>query len=96
MFSCNESPVEPLIAEAISKCLCVQAVYNRSLVVLAPHSVFIKNDAPFLRAVTVEHDGRRPRETKLGQFKLAGMTDVQPTKRLFARSIFPSEDLTGA
>jgi hypothetical protein len=92
----DDLPAEPLIAQAIRKRVCVQGVYNRTLVVLAPHSLFIKNDAPFLRAVTVEHGGRRPREAKLGEFKLAGLTEVQPTKKLFAKSIFPAGGLPDA
>lgn len=80
-----------MIEQAIRRRVCIKAFYNKTLVILAPHSFFTKYGATFLRAVTVEHGGRKPREPKLGKFKLAGLTDVQPTKKLFAKTIFPDE-----
>jgi hypothetical protein len=63
--------------------MCVTAVYNKRVVTLAPHIVFTKHDELFLRAVTVEQGGRRPKELKLGTFKLVGLSSVNPTTRLF-------------
>jgi hypothetical protein len=37
----------------------------------------------FLRAVTLDQDGKKPREAKLGTFKLAGLGSVTGTSRLF-------------
>ena len=88
MSTCVESHAAPIIDQAIRRRVCIQAVYNKTPVVLAPHSLFTKKDAHFLRAVTVEHGGRKPREPKLGQFKLDGLTEVQPTRKLFLKSIF--------
>lgn len=88
---------ETVISHAIAKKLCIAAVYNRVAVTLAPHSLFTRHDELYLRAVTVEHDGRKPREAKLGTFKLAGLSEVKPTKKLFSpRSLFPSEPVPQA
>ena len=59
--------------EAIARRRCLQAVYNRAQVRLAPHILYTRHDELFVDAVTLEHDGRRPRETRLGTFKLAGL-----------------------
>lgn len=83
---------EIVITQAIAKKVCIAAVYNRVAVTLAPHSLFTRHDELYLRGVTVEHDGRKPREAKLGTFKLAGLTEVKATRKLFfARSLFPDE-----
>ena len=80
---------EAILEQAIGKRVCLQAVYNRVPVVLAPHSLITQHDAAYLRAVTVEHGGRKPREPKLGAFKVDGLTGVGLTKRLFSpKSIF--------
>ena len=86
-------PTEVILEQAIGKRVCLQAVYNRTPVILAPHSLITKNDAAYLRAVTVEHGGRKPREPKLGAFKVDGLTAVGLTKRLFSpKSIFANLD----
>ena len=39
--------------------------------------------------MTIEHDRRKPREPKLGTFKLLGLGEVELTARLFsARTLF--------
>jgi hypothetical protein len=91
MSTCTNAAAEPVIDQAMRKRVCIQGIYNKTLVVLAPHSFFTQNDAAFLRAVTVEHGGRKPREPKLGKFKLDGLTDVQQTKKLFSKAIFITE-----
>lgn len=95
---CLEQPrPEAVIDQAIAKKFCIAAIYNKVAVTLAPHSLFTKHDELYLRAVTVEHDGRKPRETKLGTFKLAGLSEVNPTRKLFSpRSLFPGEPLPQA
>ncbi len=88
---------ETVITHAIAKKVCIAAVYNRVAVTLAPQSLFARHDELYLRAVTLEHDGRKPRETKLGTFKLAGLSEVKATKKLFSpRSLFPGEPLPQA
>ena len=79
-------PAETVISAGIARKTCIRAVYNRVNVVLAPHSLFEKHDELYLRAVTIEHGDRKPREMKLGTFKLSGLTEVERTKRLFSAS----------
>ena len=64
-----------IVLEAIARRRCLQATYNRTTVRLAPHILYTRHDELFVDAVTVERDGRRPRETRLGTFKLAGLRD---------------------
>jgi len=64
-----------IVLEAIARRRCLEAVYNRMAVRLAPHILYTRHDELFVDAVTVERDGRRPREIKLGTFKLDGLRD---------------------
>ena len=79
--------VEP-IEQAMAKRVCVTALYNRGSVLLAPHSLFERHGELYLRAVRLEYEGRKPREPKLGTFKLSGLSAVAVTRKLFARSLF--------
>lgn len=72
-----------ILCQAITQKLCVAATYNGKALTLAPHIVFTKHDDPFLGAVTVEQDGKKPKMAKLGAFKLAGLTDIVATTREF-------------
>ncbi len=74
-----------LIAFAISRGICVLAVYNRSQVVLAPQRLLERRGEPFLKAVTLETDDRTPKVPKLGTFKLAGFSDLRLSGRTFFR-----------
>ena len=76
---------EQILEFAIERSLMVTTAYNRGRSVLAPHSLFARHDALYLRAVTVERDGRPPREAKLGTFKLIGLNDLALTGRTFDR-----------
>ncbi|HKT16270.1 MAG TPA: hypothetical protein VJR87_12795 [Allosphingosinicella sp.] len=71
------------IFEAIVLRKCIDATYNRAAVKLAPHIMYTKHGELFLDAVTVERDGRPPREVKLGTFKLAGLRDISVDRRMF-------------
>jgi hypothetical protein len=62
-----------IVLEAIARRRCLHATYNRAAVRLAPHILYTRHDELFVDAVTLEHDGRRPREKKLGTFKVAGL-----------------------
>jgi hypothetical protein len=64
-----------IVLEAIARRRCIEAVYNRMAVRLAPHILYTRHDELFVDAVTVARDGQRPRETKIGTFKLDGLHD---------------------
>lgn len=82
--SASTQPIDMLCA-AIARRMCVAATYNKRSVILAPHVVYNRHGEPFLRAVTVEQDGRRPKELKLGTFKLAGLGGLAATTRPLVR-----------
>jgi hypothetical protein len=77
---------EQILEFAIERSLMVSSAYNRGRSILAPHSLFTRHDELYLRAVTVERDGRAPREAKLGTFKLIGLGDLALTGRVFDRT----------
>ena len=79
----NTEAFDAVFREAIARKRCVTAVYNKRQVILAPHQMFERHGDLFARAVTVEIDGQRPKEAKLGTFKLAGLRDVEITRKLF-------------
>ena len=84
--------VPTLFRESIARKRCVSANYNKRQVILAPHQLFERHGDLFVRAVTVEIDAQKPREAKLGTFKLSGLRDVSPTRKLFR----PQSDLLAA
>ena len=79
-------PDTPLFLEAIVKQQAVAATYNRTALTLAPHILYTKHGDLHVDAVTLERDGRPPKEEKLGTFKLAGLSAVRLTPRRFAPS----------
>jgi hypothetical protein len=81
----RQASPEEILEFAIDRSLMVSSAYNRGRSVLAPHSLFTKHDELYLRAVTVERDGRPPREAKLGTFKLIGLAGLALTGRAFDR-----------
>lgn len=83
----------PTVFEAIVKRLAVAASYNRGEVTLAPHVIYTRHDELFIDAVTLERDGKPPKEEKLGTFKLAGLAPLRLTARRFERSaLFDQND----
>jgi hypothetical protein len=83
----------PIVLEGIVRQRCISATYNRMAVVLAPHVLFMKNDALYVGAVTIERDGQPPREPKFGLFKLDGLVGLAPTERNFEISpLFERDD----
>lgn len=76
----------PTILQAIVLKQCVAASYNRQPVTLAPHVLFMKNDAVHVGAVTLERDGVAPKEYKLGVFKLDGLGEIAIVDRPFQTS----------
>ena len=83
-----------LLLEAIAKRLCVATIYNRAAIKLAPHIVYTRHGELHVDAVTVERDGRLPKEAKLGTFKLAGLGLTTLTARRFVpfRGFDPDDD----
>jgi hypothetical protein len=65
-----------LMFEAIARRMCIDVVYNRMAMRLAPHILYTRHDDLFIDAVTVTREGQPPRELKIGMFKLSGLHDV--------------------
>ena len=89
--SSDDKPVPPpvspaVIFEAIVKQRAIAATYNRTDVTLAPHVIYTRHGDLFVDAVTLERDGRPPRESKLGTFKLTGLGGLRLTPRRFEAS----------
>ena len=83
----------PVVLEAIVKQQAIAGSWNRSDVTLAPHVLYTRHDELFIDAVTLERDGKPPKEPKLGTFKLAGVGAVRITPRRFGRSeLFVAND----
>jgi hypothetical protein len=79
--------------EAIALRKCLAATYNRSAIKLAPHILYTRHGELYLDAVTVERDGKPPREIKIGTFKLTGLTDINVDEKTFEpQRIFNPED----
>jgi hypothetical protein len=76
----------PIVFEAIVKQLAIAASYNRGEVTLAPHIVYTRHGELYVDAVTLERDGKPPKEVKLGAFKLAGLAPLRITARRFTVS----------
>lgn len=76
----------PIVFEAIVKQLALAATYNRGEVTLAPHILYTRHGELYLDAVTLERDGKPPREVKLGTFKLVGLQPLRLTARRFTPS----------
>jgi hypothetical protein len=71
------------ILEAIALRKCLEATYNRTRIRMAPHILYTKHDQLYLDGVTLERDGRPPRELKVGAFKLDGLGDIALTDHAF-------------
>jgi hypothetical protein len=80
-------PATPLFLEAIVKQQAVAATYNRVPVTIAPHILYTRHGDLHVDAVTLERDGKPPREEKIGTFKLAGLSAVRLTPRRFLLSV---------
>lgn len=74
-----------IVLEAIALGRCIEAVYNRMKVTLAPHILYTRHDELYVDAVTVARDGRPPREVKLGAFKLTGLREIALADQSFER-----------
>ena len=89
-----------IILEAIATRRCLEGVYNRMAVKLAPHILYTRHDELYVDAVTLERDGQPPREIKVGSFKLTGLreprlgTDSFEPQDVFDRSAERYEGVT--
>jgi len=79
------APDDPanLIAQAIQVRVCLTAIYNKASFLMAPHVLYKKHDELFIDAMTIECDGKPPREPKIGTFKLSGLNDIAMTGQRF-------------
>ncbi|WP_271300794.1 hypothetical protein [Sphingomonas sp. CV7422] len=59
--------------EAIVRQLAVTATYNKGTVTIAPHILYTRHGEIYVDAVTMERDGKPPREEKVGTFKMDGL-----------------------
>jgi hypothetical protein len=84
--------VEQLCIRALRLRRCLSASYNRGNVVLEPVLLFREHDAAFLLARTALRDGLVPRESKLGSFRLSGLSQVGLAAIAVDRSLVPPED----
>lgn len=73
----------PTILEAIVRLRCLEVVYNRGRVVLAPHILYTRHGELHVDAVALERDGKVPREIKLGTYRVSGLGDVKLVDRGF-------------
>lgn len=76
----------PIVLEAIVRKRCVSATYNGGTVVLAPHALFQRHESYYVAASTITRDGVKPREEKIGAFKLDGLVDLSATEDGFFTS----------
>ena len=77
------SPSPATVFEAIVKQLALAATYNRGEVTLAPHAIYTRAGEVYLDALTIERDGKPPKEEKIGTFKLAGLNGLRVTAQRF-------------
>lgn len=76
----------PIVLEGIVRQLCLNAVYNRTRMVLAPHILYMRGGSLYVDAQVVSRDFIVPREEKIGTFKLDGLKNLALTERPFAIS----------
>lgn len=81
-----EAPANPtmILFEAIVRRRCISVTYNRKRMILAPHILYTRRDQLYVDAITVSLEGMLPRETKLGTFKLDGLSEIKLLEREFA------------
>ena len=76
-------PASRAVLEAIEVRRCVSARYNNVVIILAPHILYTRHGEPYVDAVTVQRDGKPPKEVKLSSFKLDGLHDLELDARGF-------------
>ena len=82
-----------VVLEAIVKQQAIAGTYNRTDVTLAPHILYTRHGDLHIDALTLERDGRPPKEVKIGTFKLTGLGAIRLTPRKFkASELFNARD----
>ena len=76
----------PTMFEAIVRLITVTATYNKGSVTIAPHILYTRHGEIYVDAVTVERDGKPPREEKVGTFKMDGLGEPRLTETAFVPS----------
>lgn len=69
--------VPPPLFEAIALKKCVNAVYNKTDMTLAPQILYTRHGEVHLDAIPVKKRGEAPRDLKLATFKLVGLSDIE-------------------
>jgi hypothetical protein len=92
MFGQNVEALKA-ISEAIGERVCLEAVYNGGKATLAPDSLMERHGELYLRAVRVAFDGRRPRQPKLGTFKVSGLTELKVTQQACLAKALLAQDV---
>jgi hypothetical protein len=64
----------------------MNAIYNRTRMVLAPHILYTRGGSLYVDAQVVSRDFVIPREEKFGTFKVDGLKSLALTERDFAIS----------
>ena len=93
--STTNAPAGPpaVVLEAIVKQQAIAGTYNRADVTLAPHILYTRHGDLHIDALTLERDGRPPKEAKIGTFKLTGLGSIRLTPRKFrASELFDARD----
>ena len=78
-----KATVERTLIEAIASKQMAAGVYNGSAILLAPHQLFARHGDLFVLALNTERTPREDSERRLGQFKLAGLSEVALTQETF-------------
>lgn len=76
----------PIVLEGIVRQKCMNAIYNRTRMVLAPHILYTRGGSLYVDAQVVSRDFVIPREEKFGTFKVDGLKKLALTERDFAIS----------
>lgn len=78
-----EATSEKTLIEAIARMRLIVARYNGTEMRLAPHQLFSRHGELFVRAFNPLKNWRSEEERRLGDFKLAGLSDVALTEEPF-------------
>ena len=70
------SSAPALVRTAIRNRTCLQAVYNRLTILLAPHALYTRHGEHYVDGVVQSREGQPPKEAKLGTFKVDGLREL--------------------
>ncbi|MFZ1743792.1 MAG: hypothetical protein WAT93_13120 [Pontixanthobacter sp.] len=75
--------IQQIMVQAIGRRRLVVANYNGVTMQLAPHQLFTRHDEPYLTALNIGKSWNSEEDKRLGQFKIAGLSDVALTEDAF-------------